>query len=362
MERISASSAITSRAWNISGIARSCAEKGLYVELGAFKYQVFIDFREVRDNQWGQYSKVSAFLNGHGVPDLDEAWKEILLQPLHRAFKDLFNSHLLNRIREACVSGPEKTPDRALMDEVEQKTVHFLREAQKQAGLPGNESPLAKELMGKLSTILQLPIVARPSAPAAPEKMKASLTYLRKHLSDLPAIWGTILGWLFVHAIGKLAGSKSVAEQSLIWIDEWKLERLLISAHFDSGAGNGSSRRSVQLIRLLTRHQNWFEPDRTDQNRAFDVSNSLLKDDEVRKFIQVNEHDGILWFNKESFEELLFWLMLAAVVEIGSRPLDSPAQVLKKIEACHGVIQKIQEAEMKSEYRVDKILMALKGE
>jgi glycosidase len=339
--------------------SREISEKGLYVDLNAFQYQVFIDFREVRDNPWGQYSKVSAFLNGLGVPDLEETWREILLQPLHQAFKDLFNSHLLNRVRKACVSGPGETPDRLLMDEVEQKTVHFFREAQKQAGRPGNESPLVEGLMEKLATILQLPIVARPSSLSAPDKVKASLTYLRKHLSNLPVVWGTVLGWLFVHALGKLAGSNNISEQSLIWIDEWKLERLLISALIDSGAEDGSARRSVQLIRLLTRHQNWFEPERTGQNRAFEVLNSLLKDDEILKFIQVNEHDGILWFNKEAFEEGLFWLMLVAVVEISSDPLYSPARVAKEIEECFEVIQKCQEAENKSDYQIEKLLTSI---
>ena len=90
--------------------------------------------------------------------------------------------------------------------------------------------------------------------------------------------------------------------------------------------------------------------------------NRLLKDDEVQKFIQVNEHDGILWFNKESLDELLFWLMLVTVVEIGSSPQRLPTDAVKEIEECHGVIQKIQEAETKSEYQVEKILMAAKGD
>ena len=39
-------------------------EKGLYVELEAYKYQVFLDFREVEDNEWHQYSHLAEYLGG----------------------------------------------------------------------------------------------------------------------------------------------------------------------------------------------------------------------------------------------------------------------------------------------------------
>ena len=42
--------------------SKELCEKGLYVELGAYKYQVFIDFREVRDNQYHHYAHIAILL------------------------------------------------------------------------------------------------------------------------------------------------------------------------------------------------------------------------------------------------------------------------------------------------------------
>ncbi len=67
--------------------SRELCEKGLYVELGAYKYHVFIDFREVRDNQWHHYSQIANSLNGRSVPSIEESLKEMLLKPLQDAFK-----------------------------------------------------------------------------------------------------------------------------------------------------------------------------------------------------------------------------------------------------------------------------------
>ncbi len=173
-----------------------------------------------------------------------------------------------------------------------------------------------------------------------------------------PLFWGTLVGWLFVHDLGKLAGTRDFAEQGRGFIGEWRLDKVIVNQLLDSGLDEGAAGRRVTLIKLLTRHQQWFKTGRLDQNQAYAVLDSLLKDDEVQEFIQVNRHDGILWFNKESFDELLFWLMLTAVMEIGSDPLRSPTETVKGIEECYAMIQKFQEAEKKSEYQVEKLLAA----
>ena len=37
---------------------REIHERGLYFELAAYKYHVFLDFRQVADNEWGQYAQL----------------------------------------------------------------------------------------------------------------------------------------------------------------------------------------------------------------------------------------------------------------------------------------------------------------
>ena len=61
---------------------------------------------------------------------------------------------------------------------------------------------------------------------------------------------------------------------------------------------------------------------------------------------------------KESFEELLFWLMLIAVVEIGAGPEHSTSAAVKEIETRYGIILSILEAEKKSEYQIEKLITA----
>jgi hypothetical protein len=52
--------------------------KGLYVELGAFKYKVLLDFREVKDVPEGHYRRLASQLGGRGVLSIDEALQDML--------------------------------------------------------------------------------------------------------------------------------------------------------------------------------------------------------------------------------------------------------------------------------------------
>jgi glycosidase len=359
--------------------SRDLCEKGLYVELDAFKYQVFIASKEVQDNQWHQYLRLETYLNGRGTPSLDETWREVLLQPLHRVFKELFNPTLIHRVVDAQRSlRYRETEGRShplppsflegggtlqnLLNEMEQKTVNFLVKAKQQSEASGDETTALEEIMNKLKTVLQLSTMSDRYPWTVTSEKKTVPEYLQENLKHTPLIWGTLLGWLFVHALGKLASPKNVAEQSLIWIDEWRLDKVIVNGLLDLKVEEPTAKRMVALIKLLTRHQRWFEVDRSERSQTYQVLDSLLRDDDIQKFVNVNRYDNILWFNKEAFDELLAWLMLIAVVDTGSNPLLSPTEIVKEIGKYYEMVQEIREAQARSHYQVDKLLIRVKHE
>jgi glycosidase len=59
-------------------------EKGLYLELKAFKKHVLLDFREVEDNQEAIYSQLAGMLQGKGVPTIDDTLRQHFLN-LHKS-------------------------------------------------------------------------------------------------------------------------------------------------------------------------------------------------------------------------------------------------------------------------------------
>jgi hypothetical protein len=81
------------------------------------------------------------------------------------------------------------------------------------------------------------------------------------------------------------------------------------------------------------------------------VLDGLLADQDAARFLQVNRHNEIDWYNKESFEELLAWLMLIEAVQATVVGEDVP----KTLGAAYDVILALQSAEAQSEYQVEKL-------
>ena len=334
---------------------RELCEKGLYVELGAYKYHVFIDFREFRDNQWNHYAQIEKALNGRGVPSIAEAFKEMLLQPLQAAFKELVNADIFRRLMEARITQLQSQLDQVLIEEIEKKAICLLREVKQFSGGRGDEETVAREIRRKLEAILYLPMITSRYPRLQPEGVKAAAEYLHKKLTDSKETWATLFSWLLVHSLGKVANPMDSGDQSRAWIDEWDLGKTIWAALRDWGLDEASARNSLTLIKWLTGHQRWFE-----EKTAYQVLEKLFKDNESQQFLGVNRYDDIWWFNKEAFEEILWWLMLISAVEIGSDPLRPVNAVVKELEECYSTIQTWQKAEEQSGYQVEKLLEVIK--
>ena len=69
--------------------------------------------------------------------------------------------------------------------------------------------------------------------------------------------------------------------------------------------------------------------------------------------------DDILWFNKEAFEELIWWLFILAIVEIIADKSYVEVEAIDKIISCYEIIEKLLEAGGKSEYKLEKLLQVI---
>ncbi|HYA94102.1 MAG TPA: alpha-amylase family glycosyl hydrolase, partial [Thermodesulfobacteriota bacterium] len=335
-------------------------KRGLYIELGAYKYQVFIDFREVRDNQWSHYARIAHDLNGRGVPSIDEALREMLLQPLQNAFRELVNAYTFRRLIEARITLSQSKVDQNLIEEIEKKMIRLLQEAKRLSGGGEDETTIVEEIRRKLEAILYLPVITSRYPRLQPKGVKAAAEYLHKKLTDSTTTWATLFGWFFVHALGRVVNQRDFAGQSRTWIDEWRLGKTILSVLRDLGLEETAARGSLTVIKWATGHQRWFESKPSGREQVYGVLESLLKDSDVRQFLLVNQCNDIWWFNKEAFEEMLWWLTMVAALTIGSDPIRPVNAVVEELQGCYSIIQTWQKAGERSEYQVEKLLSALK--
>ncbi len=75
--------------------ASHVAERGMYVELGAYKHYVFLDWRDLRadeDHPWGELCEM---LGNRGVSSLDDALRDLRLRPVHDAIRELLDAEIV---------------------------------------------------------------------------------------------------------------------------------------------------------------------------------------------------------------------------------------------------------------------------
>jgi glycosidase len=337
-------------------------DQGLYVELAAYKCQVFLDFRQV---QGEHYAQLAARLDGRGVPSIDAALAEIVLQPVLEPFRELIQVASLQVGKSASEQVGKfanlQGSDPAI-EEIEQKVTRLLQAAAQIANPPISnlQSPIpsiAQDVRQKLEALLQLPTLRQRFPLPRSRKYKWATDYLIAGLDD-PAAWPMLLGWLFTHTLGKIVDEASFAQTSRAWIDEWLLGRTIVGALREMGLDEGVAWRAVAAIKLLTGHQRWFEIETPKTKRVSRVLCAWLDDDEVQRFLQVNRYQDILWFSGEAFDQLLWGMLAVAAVTISADPHRTASEVAEDVTACYNAIRQLQRAKEKSEYQIERLLEA----
>jgi hypothetical protein len=134
-------------------------------------------------------------------------------------------------------------------------------------------------------------------------------------LGETPLCAGLADDWTWVALIGRLM---SQAVSTIVEpgggtgeaMDELQLGPVLAGIFRDLGLDEGGAWRLVALIRML-RHLPLPSSvaGLAAEERAPALVRALIADDSVRPYIRVNVWEGVSWFNRESFGQVLWWMM-----------------------------------------------------
>ncbi len=334
-------------------------ENGLFVELGAFQYHLFWEFREVADNEWRHYSQLNTFLAGRGVPSIDEALKELFLRPIHQKLAALMNVEQIRLLMTKQVVRADAKLDRELVAQSKEKYTSFLKEIKKVRSSDVNPDPLIGEFERNLSAILFISIWDERSLRENVNGLKESVELFHNQFSDSEFFWSVLWGWTLIHSIGKIGGVQDYEARSRSWIDEWLLGKILISTFKDLGLPESRRFQAVALIKILTSRQNWYDPEDAADGKAFRVLEKLFRDEEVQQFLQFNRYKGILWFNQEAYDSLLGWLFTVSLVDCISH-CGSEEEYPEELKRRLSIIQKLLRCAQDSDFQVEKLMSIVK--
>jgi len=353
--------------------AGSMCEKGLRIELGAYQHHVFLDWRDLREDATHPWAELCEMLGGRGVASLDDALRDLRLKPVHDALRALLTpeaaEHLAavaagtSRNRDAKLVTPAQrlgTPARAVVARVEAEHLRALLEhvqallgAEEYAHLRRVPVPdwrqhldsVLESFERQLEAAVRIPELERQFTVSWPAAAKAVLPTRETPSETAIAIWGTVLAWSVMHAIGtflrpadpnrgaarafealRLREPMAEAFRELGWHDEkrWqaaaRVRASFAHAYADDGARSTPARANTARagdpgVPAVSASEA-VPATRKPTVPAAGGPISWLHDPDVAWLIGVHRYQDEQYFVKEPFERFLWWMTLPALLRM----------------------------------------------
>ena len=347
--------------------AADLAERGLYVELGAYKCCVFLDWRDLRDDGTRPWSTLCDRLAGRGVSSLQDALYMLELKPIHDALRALASSKqaktLAGYARDAATAEAETTK---WTQEAGRGVRLFLQEADRylsSAQSPDPENKLLPRQAGALDSVVQqferrlqlavrIPALEGSFSEPWPEQARAVLPALTTPLADATVIWSTIVAWCALEALGRLQRPADPNAASTELFDRLRLRGVLADAFAAAGLEGEERWRAVARQRAAFACASLLTGPEPVLGRPAPAPFGWLHDPDLAWLVGVHEHEGVRYLVKEPFERLLWWIALRPLLGILERPTIEP-------EAIHALERRIKariRTVTQADYRVEALL------
>ena len=322
---------------------KDLAKNGLFIHLGAYKANVFLNFREVIDDAEGNYKRLAHYLAGRGVPDITAAFMELYLEKILIPFREITNAEMVRSLMQCAA---DKRP--ALLTQLKETLLDLLGEIKRKSGGPGDAPALAEQICALIDGIPHL--VTLKGLP------KSSMKYLKSRMPSGkdPRYVGALLMWAVVHRLGAIAREEDFGAQSRSWMDEWLLSKVIRENLEALGYDEGSTWYMHLLLKVLTRYQD-FDAD-IERDAASTRISAMLVDTDVRQYLQVNEFEDVWWFNREAFENLIAWLFTISVLKTLALLPDDRAMIRDLLAKGQATIAWLEQTAYASEYKVELLI------
>ncbi len=370
---------------------------GLYVQLHAYDCQVFLDIREVEDGPSGQLGRLFERLNGTGVPSISGALRDTQLEPLHDAVRGLTRSGSILRLTQigaaraaaACpgippvdlgLRGPGVTtskPESTASGEAVAAQAVAAPGGAVVGGAPSGAAVAAaaatdEELSRLLDDARDLVLLALQSVVEVTGSAGDAATAAAGFRTGLEAALrlpglgsdrlcaGLADEWTWVALTGRLVtrALSAVAEPGLdggTAIEELQLGGVIAGVFRELGLDDGAAWRLVALIRTLrSLPQAASVAGLPAAERAPALVRALIADEGVRPYIRVNVWEGVSWFNRESFDQILWWIFALDALDV-TETARTAASTARRLAAAERLTATLTRAAASAGYQLDKL-------
>ena len=295
--------------------SRDLHRKGLFVRLQGYESQVFLDMYEVLDDKADTWRRFAESLDGAGVESIEEALREITYGPVYAALRPLYDGWY-PKLQTGIFGGKPSGASPAGWEDFRQSVEGFLEQARifgggERAGQDGTEAVLAGlEAASR---------VFRTLAEKPGRGSDAGWRFLAVDGPGLPGARELVFSWALCRGLGYVPfeNGRGRPEAARRLAEEWSLDREAVKFFAKGGAGPETLERLRLLLNVLLSKEDWFERAEKFVDpavRARSALENLFADMDVQRCAGVNRFEDTVYFNREGFLALIWWLCVIALV------------------------------------------------
>jgi hypothetical protein len=343
------------------------ADKGLYIELGAYKCSVLLDWRDLRDDGMRPWSALCDMLAGRGVSSLQDALHMLELKPIHDALRALADPKRVQALAEYVseTGTPESEITRWIEDAARrvrtllQETDRYLSSAQSpdpESKFPQRQpkelDAAAQQFERRLRLAIRIPTLEQYFSQPWPEQARAVLPTPTTPPADVTVIWSTIVTWCALEALGRLQHPAEPNAASTGLFDRLRLRGVLAELFAAAGLEGEKRWQVAARQRAAFACASLLTGPEPVLGRPAPAPFGWLHDPDLAWLVGVHEYEGVRYLVKESFERLLWWIALRPLLEILEPPKIEP----ETIRALERRLKSRIRAVAEKGYRVEALL------
>ena len=298
----------------VSGLEhlRSCRElrsDGFFFDLDGYRLHCFQEFREVAEDDDHPWNELARHLDGRGVRNIDDALGQWRMAEVLEPFRRLLSVAMLDRL----ASDDDREEAVAELLEVAHTEVATLLDAAVSAAGSDAEASTAQvegRILTELETVLELAQHIRSLEKGRAEQ-ESWVVELAEALGD-PAAWVILVAWVLVRHLGEVGGRGDREEMARERFAEWHLRSALVDLVMALGRSEDDGQRAALAVDLMIETVGWRSKAKGLEGLGPALT-ELVGNENGQQYLRVNRHADVLWFNREAFEELLRWMLLAWV-------------------------------------------------
>ncbi len=329
-------------------VSEDLRNRGLFLHLRAYTCAVFSNFRSVVDDSSHTYQQLCEMLHGEGVVSIEDSIQEILLKAVLQPVREIINMGYLSYLNDQIVK-----PNGEIMvikTEARQKMEKLVTGATSLKPAAVSIEEMIEESVRLLELVLVMS--RKPVSKALPGyEIREKIGQMLQEDSNLRL---ASIVFAFISQLGKVVDPDDFQNNCISLFEEWKFGRYIHDAVTGMGLSSQDAVRTIKIIRTLITLQKWLDTPNIDDPVGF--LESLLTNMDIQSILQVNRYQGVVWYSKEGFEDLINCLLASVVFEPDST---DPSLRLERMVRAREVIDHLQLAASKSNYQVEKLIQVL---